>query len=195
MPRSPPTRAARFCQGRRQKPGALRRALGCWVAGPFVQHCRPDLKHTMGTSGRPAHLRSLVHAGTQQPVDGALGPRGRDRLAGAAALAVVDQTALIGPEGPSGQGRTVRSAVRAGLAGVRSYPVVSVRQRHDLLVCCMQSLRAMDSVLYVIPGAVAALRRRPCCDGAKRRVELNRGTRFKQRHSQVASEIDRASMA
>ena len=34
----------------RQKPGALRRELDCWVAKLPVQHRRPDLKHTMGAS-------------------------------------------------------------------------------------------------------------------------------------------------
>ncbi len=62
-----------------QKPGALRRELNCWVAKPPVQHSGPDLKHTMGALGRPAHLPALVHAGTHQLIDGALGPRGRDR--------------------------------------------------------------------------------------------------------------------
>jgi hypothetical protein len=33
-----------------QKPGVLRRELDCRVAEPPVQHCGPDLKHTMGAS-------------------------------------------------------------------------------------------------------------------------------------------------
>ena len=49
----------------------------------------------MGTLGSPVHLLALVHAGTHQLVDGALGPRGRDRLAGPVTLAVVDQRALV----------------------------------------------------------------------------------------------------
>ena len=36
-----------------QKPGALRRELDCLVAETSVQHCGPDLKHTVSTSGRP----------------------------------------------------------------------------------------------------------------------------------------------
>ncbi len=55
--------------GECQKPGALYRELDCWVAKPPVQHRGPDLKHTMGAAGRPAHLPSLVHAGTYQLVD------------------------------------------------------------------------------------------------------------------------------
>ena len=57
-----------------QKPGALRREWDCLVAEAPVQHRGPDLKHTMGAAGRPAHLFALVHAGTHQLVDGALGP-------------------------------------------------------------------------------------------------------------------------
>ena len=61
-------------QWERQKPGALRRESDCVLAEASVQHRRPDLKHAVGTSGRPAHLPSLVHAGTHQLIDGALGP-------------------------------------------------------------------------------------------------------------------------
>jgi hypothetical protein len=57
-----------------QKPGALRREWDCLVAKAPVQHCGPDLKHAVGAAGRPAHLSALVHAGTHQLVDGALGP-------------------------------------------------------------------------------------------------------------------------
>jgi len=57
-----------------QKPGALRREWDCLVAKAPVQHRGPDLKYAVGAAGRPAHLPALVHAGTHQLVDGALGP-------------------------------------------------------------------------------------------------------------------------
>ncbi len=64
------SRTPRKCQ----KPGALRRELDWLVAKASVQQRGSDLKHSMGASGRPAHLPSLVHAGVDQLVDGALGP-------------------------------------------------------------------------------------------------------------------------
>jgi len=60
--------------GECQKPGALRREWDCLVAKAPVQHRGPDLKYAVGAAGRPAHLPALVHAGTHQLVDGALGP-------------------------------------------------------------------------------------------------------------------------
>jgi len=57
-----------------QKPGALRRELDCLVAEASVQQRGSDLKHSMGASGRPAHLPALVHARVHQLIDGALGP-------------------------------------------------------------------------------------------------------------------------
>ncbi len=93
VPGSAPARRGR--RGECQKPGALRRELDGWVAKPPVQHRGPDLKHSVGAAGRPAHLLSLVHAGAHQLIDGAFGPRGRDRLASPVALAVVDQRALV----------------------------------------------------------------------------------------------------
>jgi hypothetical protein len=50
----------------------------------------------MGAARRSAHLPVLVHAGTHHLVDGALGPRDRDRLASLGALATVDQRTLVG---------------------------------------------------------------------------------------------------
>jgi len=57
-----------------QKPGALRRELDWLVAKASVQQRGSDLKHTVSTAGRPAHLPALVHAGVHQLIDGALGP-------------------------------------------------------------------------------------------------------------------------
>ncbi len=71
-----PTRSAASNQEVRecQKPGALRRESDCVLAEASVQHRGPDLKYAVGAAGRPAHLPALVHAGTHQLVDGALGP-------------------------------------------------------------------------------------------------------------------------
>ena len=60
--------------GKRQKPGALRRELDCLLAEASVQHRGPDLEHTVCASQRPAHLPPLVHARVDQLVDRALGP-------------------------------------------------------------------------------------------------------------------------
>jgi len=76
-----------------EKPGALRRELECLVAEAPVQHCGPDLKHAVGALGRPAHLFALVHAGTHQLIDRALGPRGRDRLASSVACSATARMA------------------------------------------------------------------------------------------------------
>ncbi len=57
-------------RGECQKPGALRRELESLVAEASVQQRGSDLKHTVGASGRPAHLLGLVHAGTHQLIDG-----------------------------------------------------------------------------------------------------------------------------
>jgi len=56
--------------GECQKPGALRRELDCLVAEASIQHCGPDLKHTMSTPGRPAHLPSSIHACVHQLICG-----------------------------------------------------------------------------------------------------------------------------
>ncbi len=73
-PEKGPAGSAAASAGEYQKPGALRRELECLVAKPSVQQGGPDLKHTMGAAGRPAHLPSFVHAGIHQLIDGALGP-------------------------------------------------------------------------------------------------------------------------